>query len=250
MDVDTKKKLNALSLNELIEIIEFQDENPAMYFKLSFDERFAMIIDEYYVRKHNDKIKRRIKHASLRYPEASVQTVDCANVGISESKLKELASLKFISSSTNVIICGVTGTGKTYLSNAIAKQACLNDIKTLYIRLYDLLVASDNARIEGKLESFKLKISRYTLLVIDEWLTHPLTPNQVQFLYELIDMRYNCTSTIFISQYDTGDWHKIISKVDKVYADSILDRTVHNAIKILPNDINVREIMDSKKYQG
>ena len=250
MNIDTKKKLNALNLNDFINIIEKQEDNPSRYFNLSFDERLTMIIDEYYVIKHNDKIKRRLKQANLKFPEASVQTVDCPNVGISESKLKELASLRFISSATNIIICGVTGTGKTYLSNAIAKEACLNDIKTLYIRLYDLIAASDAARIEGRLEAYKLKISKYTLLIIDEWLTHPMTSNQYQFLYELIDMRYGSTSTIFVSQYDTVDWHKIISKANKVYADSIVDRLIYNAIKILPNDINVRELKDSKKYQG
>ncbi|MEF2618207.1 MAG: ATP-binding protein [Lachnospiraceae bacterium] len=51
-----------------------------------------------------------------------------------------------------IILQGSTGSGKTYLSCVLGKQACLKQIKTNYIRFPDLLMEYGNAiLIQGQL---------------------------------------------------------------------------------------------------
>ena len=50
-----------------------------------------------------------------------------------------------LSNHMNVIFQGFTGSGKTYLSCALAKEACKLEIRTRYIRLPDLLIERDDA---------------------------------------------------------------------------------------------------------
>lgn len=91
------------------------------------------------------------------------------------------------------------------------------------------------------------KLASYDLLVIDEWLIFSLSEDDIRFLYELFELRYGKSSTIFVGQYPTTEWHTRLA--GGAHADSILDRIVHNIIIIESGSINMRELLDSKKYK-
>ena len=91
------------------------------------------------------------------------------------------------------------------------------------------------------------KFVSYGLLVIDEWLIFSLSEDDIRFLYELFELRYKKSSTIFVGQYPTTEWHTRLG--GGAHADSILDRIVHNIIIIESGSINMRELLDSKKYK-
>ena len=80
------------------------------------------------------------------------------------------------------------------------------------------------------------------------WLNFVLTnADDIRFLYELFELRYNKSTTIFVSQYPTTNWHERLG--GGAHADSILDRIVHNKIIIESGNVNMRELLDSKKYK-
>lgn len=87
-----------------------------------------------------------------------------------------------------------------------------------------------------------------SLLVIDEWLIFNLSEDDIKFLYELFELRYNRVSTIFVGQYPVKDWHPRLG--GGAHVDSILDRIVHNSITIESGEKNMREIIDSNKYKS
>lgn len=84
----------------------------------------------------------------------------------------------------------------------------------------------------------KRKYSRYPLLIIDEWLIHKLTNEEVYFLLEIIELRYDSKSTIFCSQYDTSEWYDRLG--DEISAEAILDRIVHNKYVVDMGRYNMR----------
>ena len=43
---ETKRKLRELTLDGLIDALNIQDENPALFTAMPFDERFELAIDE------------------------------------------------------------------------------------------------------------------------------------------------------------------------------------------------------------
>ena len=228
MNIETKRKLNAMNMQDIAESIEAQEVNPAFYAQLSFEERLSSLIDDIYQKRHNEKIQRRIKQAKLRYPSASIADVDYVSRKLDKGLLNELGTMNFLSSSTNIVIQGFTGSGKTYLSCAIAKEACKKDIKTFTIRLPEML----QKRAEEKI------LHRENI---------SLSEDDIRFLYELFELRYGKSSTIFVGQYPTTEWHTRLG--GGAHADSILDRIVHNIIIIESGSINMRELLDSKKYK-
>jgi len=62
------------------------------------------------------------------------------------------------------------------------------------------------------------------------WLRDPLSLTETQQLLDILDDRYNRSSTLMVSQYPVGDWH--LRFQDPTLADAILDRLVHNAHRI------------------
>lgn len=75
----------------------------------------------------------------------------------------------------NVLISGETGTGKTWLGYCIATAAIRQAIKSKYYRLDDLLYEMALMRADGELLKFKAKLSKYYLLVLDDFGVTPMT---------------------------------------------------------------------------
>lgn len=244
MNNETKRKLNALGIKELADAVELQEENTSKYLPLSFDDRLTLAVDYLYQSKYNEKIQRRIKSAKLRYDSASMEVVDFTSRNIDEKLIKELGSSSFIDICTNIIIQGFTGSGKTFLSCAIAKEACKKDIKPLYIRLPDLLQIKQEYSVLHRDRKYLAKLAGYKLLVIDEWLINDISQDDIQFLFELFEQRYDKSSTIFVSQYKTEDWHARLG--GSLHADAIMDRIVHNSITIESGNVNMRERIHKK----
>jgi len=107
---------------------------------------------------------------------------------------------------------------------------CRLEIKTLHIKINELLRQIMLAHAEGNYPRLVARFSKISLLVIDEWLRNPLTTEQAREVLDLIDERYQKLSTIFCSQLPVKSWHQAIK--DPTAADAILDRIVHNSHRI------------------
>lgn len=84
--------------------------------ELTSDEYLAMLIDQEWENRQNNKIKNLVKNARFRYP-ATIRDIDyTANRNLDKNMFQRLAMLDFIARHENVIITGATGTGKSYLA--------------------------------------------------------------------------------------------------------------------------------------
>ena len=151
-----------------------------------------------------------------------------------------LGTCSFINRQQNVVFQGFTGSGKSYLGCAVAKQACQHRIRAHYIRMPDLeeawALAKDKPLGTTK---FLKKYAAFTLLVIDEWLLDHPDEGMRSMLLELLERRYDTASTVFCTQYAKKDWHQRLGS--GVHADAIMDRIVHNTIWVDTGSHNMRE---------
>lgn len=241
---ETKRKLRELGLSEIITILEIQEKEPDTGI-MPFDERLQYITDYLYQEKYNSKVKRLIKLSRFRLPNAEVHDIYYEDRGINKNAIIELSTCQFINNNTNVIFQGFTGSGKTFLSCAIGKQACKNQIRTRYIRLPDLISEFNETKmLTNSCSKLLRKYNNVNLLIIDEWLLDEISSDEQHFIFELIERRYDHTSTIFCTQYKVADWHDRLG--GGVHADAIMDRIVHNAIWIESGTLNMRK-HNSKK---
>jgi DNA replication protein DnaC len=232
---ETRRKLREMSMEDMI-------DRDIAYTALPFDERIKLLVDYAYQEKYNDKVKRLHKQARFRIPSADLNDIYYQDRALDKSLLLELGTCQFIRTSSNVIFQGFTGSGKSYLACCLGKQACRQGIRTRYIRLPDLLMLRDEAT-SGRQGTSKLltKFSRYSLLVLDEWLFEDLSEPELLFLFELIERRHDETSTVFCTQYKLENWHSRLG--GGILADSIMDRIIHKAVNVYAGNINMRELL-------
>jgi len=200
--------------------------------QLSFDERFALLVDAEDLYRENRRLQRYLREAKLKISGACIEDINYATGRhLDRARIRELASCRWIAERQNVTITGATGVGKTYLACALAQQACRRGHRAVYRRASRFFDELTLARADGTYERLLSRLCRIDLLVIDDWGLTPMKAQERRDLLEVLEDRYAARSTIITGQIPTTNWHEHIG--EPTLADAICDRVLHNAHKIL-----------------
>jgi DNA replication protein DnaC len=225
----TIEKLNAMKLTGMTEALRLQQAS-SQHAKLSFDERFGLLVDAEWEAREHKRQKTRLHAAKMRVP-ASLEDIDYAHPrGLDRQAVLGLANCGFITGRQNVVLTGPTGTGKTYITCAFVEQACRRGHRALYVRMPRLLQDIAVARGDGSYGRLLDRLVKVELLAIDDWLLSPLRDAERRDLVEVIEDRHERGSTLVASQLLTKDWHASIG--DPNLADAICDRVISKAHRI------------------
>ena len=112
----------------------------------------------------------------------------------------------------------------------LAHNACKQGFSVHYARISTLLFELLKTKTNGTFQEYIKKISKYDILVIDDFGLVTLDENAKSDFLEIIEDRYGSKATIVTSQLDTKDWHGYLGGA--LMAEAILDRLLHNAHKI------------------
>lgn len=238
---ETRRKLRIMNVGEFVEELELQRLDPKTV-ALPFDDRFQLLADAVYQRKYNDKVQRLIKNARLRLPKADVHDILYTEKRpLNQGAMAELASCRFVDECRSVVFQGYPSSGKTFLGCALAKEACRQQHKTRYIRLPDLLAEyADKSVLSGGKNKVLGKYAAFKVLVLDEWLVPDLSKQDIEFLFELMERRFDTTSTIFCTLYRQEDWIKRLGS--GTYAESITERFIYNTTWVETGSVNMRQL--------
>jgi DNA replication protein DnaC len=100
-------------------------------------------------------------------------------------------------------------------------------MRALCIRAPRLLQHLAIARADGTYAQELVRLAKISVLVIDDFLLAAMTDVERRDLLEVLEDRYDHTSTVITSELPTKSWHQAIG--DATIADAICDRLVHNA---------------------
>jgi DNA replication protein DnaC len=225
MDQETQDKLNGMRLRTMATVFRELVDKPDT--SLTFSEKVGMMVDREWVERDNRRTGRRVKEAKLPVSGAIEEVVADAARGLDKAVLRSLATCSWVRAKQNVIVLGPTGVGKSFLACALANVACRQGFRALYVRVPRLVHQLSVARADGSYASELGRISRFDVLVLDDFLIAPMKDTERRDLLEVLEDRYDHSSTIITSQVPTKTWHEMLS--DPTIADAICDRLVHNA---------------------
>lgn len=241
MKNETLRKLKHMRLPAFADAYQKQVENEIEYQTLTFHERLALLADAEFDSRHNNNIIRLINQAKLAEPSAFLGNIEyLPDRHLNRDLLESLSDNEYIRQALNVILIGATGSGKTYIANALGVNACRAGYRTKYIRLPELFSEFEVARIQGKYHLMMKQYRKYSLLILDEFLLLPTNDTEQRDLLELMESRCGSTSTILCSQFLPEGWHERLG--GSAVADSILDRVIPSAYTMtIDGDLSMRK---------
>ena len=206
------ERLRSLQMSGMADAFETQLMDPNADLR-NFMERFSDIVNKEWQIRYDKKFKRFMKQAHLRYPDASLDTTiyDPARK-LDTTSIERLATCHWIDEGRNLLITGMTSSGKTYLSNALCISA-IRQLKTVrYVRANTLMLELEQAHLKSTYLEHVTALSKIDLLAIDDFGLMELDLDKCRDLFEVIDGRDGRKSTIIISQFPIKSWFDLFKE--------------------------------------
>lgn len=149
---------------------------------------------------------------------------------LDRDRVMQLATLDFIRRGENLLVAGMSGTGKSHICIAIGYLACAAGIRTRYTTSAEMIDTLAASLATGTLAETLKIYTRPPLLIIDEvGLDRPereSTPD-AQLFYRVVRPRHMASrSTALTSNIDWDDWGQYLG--DDVATVAILDRLIEH----------------------
>ena len=223
---ETIDKMIKLRLPHMAQALRAQLDR-AVGSALTVEECVGVMVDREWTERENRRTGRRVKDAKLGM-QACLEDVWCEPArGLDKAVVRSLGTCGWVRAKQNVILVGMTGTGKSYLGSALAEAACRHGYRALRARVPRLLGELAIARADGSYTAQLNRLAKLDVLVLDDLLIAPLKDTERRDLLEVLEDRYDQRSTVVATQVPTKSWHEMLA--DPTVADAICDRLVHNA---------------------
>ena len=167
---------------------------------LTHADWLGLLVDREITHRRDKRLAARLRYARLRH-NAVVEDVDYrAPCGLDRALFHKLAEGEWIEAHDNLILCGPSGVGKSWLACALGHKACRDNRSVLYQRVPKLFADLALARGDGRHARIMRTLTGAQLLILDDWGLDPLDAGARRDLYEILEERYGRCSTILTSQ--------------------------------------------------
>ena len=226
----TISTLNALKIFGMAKSLPERLADPTQA-ELDHAEFVGLLVEDEKTYRENQRLKRILKNAKLRFPSACLEDVDYRHPReLPKTTMRELGSTRWIEAHRNVLFSGPTGIGKSWLACAVGNFAARAGFTVSYVRAPRLFETLQQSRGDGTHLKSLGRLAKVQVLILDDFLITPLAPPERKDLLEIIEDRYQAATTIIAGQCPVKRWHDAIG--DPTLADAICDLLVHNAYKI------------------
>lgn len=176
------------------------------------------------------RTERLLKNSRLRYNAILEEVICTPERGLTREMILRLSDGMFIEKGENVLIGGLTGTGKSHFSCALGRSACLLGYKTLYYSMNKFLEALTQTKLDGSYLKWIKNIANHQVLILDDFGIKPLSHDARLALLDILEDRYGKGATIITSQLPVDKWYEFIN--EPTTAEAILDRLTASAHRV------------------
>jgi len=137
-----------------------------------------------------------------------------------------LRTLEWVRRRENLVVCGPSGTGKTFFLEALGQAAVEAGMKVAWFTLEDLGVLVRRHRADDTVTRAVARILRSELVVIDDIGLLPVSLDAAEGLYRLVDAAYEKRSVAVSSNLHPSGFDELMPKT---LAGATVDRLLHHA---------------------
>jgi DNA replication protein DnaC len=214
--------------------------------KLSYQEYLYKLLQDQIIMKIDNSVNAKIRKAGFPFIKTFEEFDFSYQPKLDEKLLRELATLNFLTKGETVLFIGPPGVGKTHLAIAFGVECAKQRWRVLFYTAENLINELIAAEVSNTLPTILEKLSRISMLIIDELGYVQLSKHSASLFFRLISKRYERASTIITSNKPFEEWGEIFN--DDVVAAAILDRLLHHSYPFLiqGKSYRTREIFGKK----
>ncbi len=230
---DLYDKLKSMRFSGMAEELRLQQADPNQD-AYDFIDRLSKFVNAEWDLRYNKKFMRMLRQSHIIITEASFdESLYDPERQLDRTLIETICRCDWIETGKNLLLTGMTGTGKSYFASALG-IAVLKKLRTVRYckasKLLTELTALRQSEEYRKLTQTMETLSKIELLIIDDFGLMDLDIEKCRYLFEILDSREGRLSTIVVSQIPVKDWYDLFH--DHTYADACLDRLVYNAYRI------------------
>ena len=157
----------------------------------------------------------------------------------SDCSVDDLISLKFYREHRNIIMYGGTGTGKTMLSICIGLIACKCNMPVRFFRTASLVNTLSAKMKAGKLDSFRDKLSKASIIILDEFGYVPYDRDGINILFDFLsEINDDPTKVVILNtNLEFSRWVNVL--YDQKMTVALIGRLTHHChLILLPGENN------------
>ena len=137
-----------------------------------------------------------------------------------------LRTLEWVHRRENLVVCGPSGTGKTFLLEALGQHAVEQGLRVAWFTLEDLGVLLRRHRADDSVTKAITRVLRADLIVVDDIGLLPVAQDAAEGLYRLVDAAYEKRSVAISSNLHPAAFDELMPKT---LATATIDRLLHHA---------------------
>lgn len=180
--------------------------------------------DEVETRQRNDLL-RRMRQARLP-KNCDLDRFDFNHsAGITKSQLQQMRELVWLDQLYNLIFMGPSGTGKTFMTAGLIRDAVMRGYKALFMTMEALVNILRMKEVSSSAMNAYNGILRCNLIGIDDIMLMPMKKEEAVAFFNLINNLHEKTSIIITTNKAPTEWVEILQ--DEVLAQALLDRLLY-----------------------
>ena len=148
------------------------------------------------------------------------------SAGITRMQLGQLRELAWLDQMYNIILMGPSGTGKTYITGGLIRDAVLKGYKAQFIPMDQLVEILRMKDVSTSALSAYKHLTKCNLVGIDDIMLMPMKKEEAVAFFNLVNLLYENASLVITTNKAPTEWVEILQ--DEVLATALLDRILYH----------------------
>lgn len=229
-----KNRLKALRLRGFADNLEHRIQQ-ALAANLSYEDFLCLLLEDQEALKFTQGYQTRLRKSRLDACKTLDNYLFAKQPSVNPKQIAQLATCEFIKTRSKLIMIGISGVGKSFLTNGIGLKAIEKGYKVLQYNSNDLVDLLLLAQKKETYQNLVKEICGFDFVIIDEMCLVEYPPGGTVLLMRLLEKLDEHISVAFTTNRELSEWIPYFP--DEVVASAFVDRTIHQAtiIRIIGN---------------